>query len=519
MDVNAATQHSIDEFFERSKNQKGSSIEGTMTVSESGEGMEGVSASGEGMEGVSASGEGMEGVSASGEGMEGVNESGEGMEGVSGGGEGQEGVSGGGEEQEGVSGGGKEQEGVSGGGEEQEGVSGGGKEQEGVSGGGEGQEGVNGGGEGQEGVSGGGDTGEGMVEDNEGGGTAEDEGTVAHGPVVVSGHHNVEFRDIDFADVEKVDEFCKTGCGCSMNCERNFSMKHFLLTRGNAQQMHRKELDMAIMGQIMAFTFCSEVPQNSTKHRHQLKKRERNTSLFFHNGIQVCKQTFLFLHDIGDYRLRAIRAHYIVHGLVPRTHGHTGRTAPNALVLEDVKGIITFVMQYVESNGVLLPGRVPGYKRDDVKLLPSNCTKRAVWMLYQDSTSSLSLRSVAYTTFCKVWRHFLADVVVCKPMTDLCAICQNNSAAIIRSCNTSEEEKSEVCACICIHACMYFYHMYMWLTHIHVVRASPRKWMVVPPEAANFLLWASCVVLPCLVFLSISWMIKVMYQVTHSYCK
>lgn len=370
-----------------------------------------------------------------------VSESREGMEGVNGG---EEEVSGGGEGMEGVSGGGEEQEGV---------CRPGGEGMERVSGGEEGQKRVCWGEEGQEGVSQGGHTGEGIVEVSDGGGTAEREGAVARGRVVVSGHQDVEFRDIDLADVEKVDEFCKTGCGCSMNCATNFSMKHFLLTRGNAQQMHRKELDMAIMGQVMAFTFCSEVPQNSTKHRHQLKKRERNTSFFFHNGIQVCKQTFLFLHDIGDYRLRAIRAHYIAHGLVPRTHGHTGRTAPNALVLEDVKGIITFVMQYVESNGVLLPGRVPGYKRDDIKLLPSNCTKRAVWMLYQENTSSLSLRSVAYTTFCKVWRHFLADVVVCKPMTDLCAICQKNSAAILRSCNTSEEEKSEVCACAC--TCMY----------------------------------------------------------------
>ena len=54
--------------------------------------------------------------------------------------------------------------------------------------------------------------------------------------------HQVVFRDIYLADVEKVDEFCKTGCGCSMNCATNFSMKHFLLTRGNAQQMHRKEV-------------------------------------------------------------------------------------------------------------------------------------------------------------------------------------------------------------------------------------------------------------------------------------
>ena len=164
-------------------------------------------------------------------------------------------------------------------------------------------------------------------------------------------------------------------------------------------------------------------------------------SAFYHNGLRVCKRAFLFLHDIGDFHLKAIRAQYVAEGLVPRVHGHTGRVAPNA---EEVKGIITFVMQYVETNAILLPGRIPGYKRDDIKLLPSSCTKRAVWVLYQESATSLSLRSVAYTTFCKVWRNFMGDVVVCKPMSDLCETCQKNSASIVRSFNKSEEEKSEV---------------------------------------------------------------------------
>ena len=257
----------------------------------------------------------------------------------------------------------------------------------------------------------------------------------------------MEFRDIDLEEQHIVEEFCRNGCGCSMNCVTQFSLKHLLLARANASQMHRSELDMAIMGQVMAFTFCSQVPQNSTRHRHQPKQRERHSAIFYHNGLRVCKTTFLFLHDIGDFRLRAIRAHYLSEGLVPRIHGHTGRTAPNALVLEDVRGIITFILQYVESNGILLPGRIPGYKRDDIKLLPSSTTKRAVWVLFQESCTSLSVRSVAYSTFCKVWRNFLSDVVVAKPMTDLCATCQKNNTAIVRSRNMSEEEKSEVCVC------------------------------------------------------------------------
>ena len=68
VDVNAATQHSIDEFFERSKSKKApieviQRAEGMVTVSESREGMEGVSGGGEGMDRVSGGGEGMEEVS------------------------------------------------------------------------------------------------------------------------------------------------------------------------------------------------------------------------------------------------------------------------------------------------------------------------------------------------------------------------------------------------------------------------------------------------------------------------
>lgn len=125
-------------------------------------------------------------------------------------------------------------------------------------------------------------------------------------------------------------------------------------------------------------------------------------------------------------------------------HGHTGRTASNVLVLENVKGIITFVLQYVEANGILLPGQIPGAKRDNFKLLPSSCTKRSVWVLQQESSIAFSLLPVAYTTFYKVWRNFLGDVVVCKQITDLCETYQKSSSAIVRSFNMSEEEKSDL---------------------------------------------------------------------------
>ena len=93
---------------------------------------------------------------------------------------------------------------------------------------------------------------------------------------------------------------------------------------------------------------------------------------------------------------------------------------------------------------MVLPGRVPGYKSSDIQLLPSSTTKHQVWELYQQATSGGSMRSVSYSSFTSLWRQLLPHVVVMKPMTDLCWMCQKNSAAITRSANRPEEEKTLV---------------------------------------------------------------------------
>ncbi len=48
------------------------------------------------------------------------------------------------------------------------------------------------------------------------------------------------------------------------------------------------------------------------------------------------------------------------------------------------------------------------------------------------------------TTFVKMWNMYCPKIMVMKPMSDLCWLCQKNSMALIRSVNTPEEEKSQV---------------------------------------------------------------------------
>ena len=82
---------------------------------------------------------------------------------------------------------------------------------------------------------------------------------------------------------------------------------------------------------------------------------------------------------------------------------------------------------------------------DNMKLLPSSVSKRTVWRTYQQaSDDDPNVHGVAYSTFCRLRRMLLPSVIIIRPMSDLCWTCQQNSAAVIRMANCSEEEKSDV---------------------------------------------------------------------------
>ena len=56
----------------------------------------------------------------------------------------------------------------------------------------------------------------------------------------------------------------------------------------------------------------------------------------------------------------------------------------------------------------------------------------------------VGIRCAAYTTFTALWRQLAPQIMVMKPMSDLCWVCQKNSTAIMRASNRPESEKSEV---------------------------------------------------------------------------
>ena len=153
---------------------------------------------------------------------------------------------------------------------------------------------------------------------------------------------------------------------------------------------------------------------------------------------------FLFLHNIGYKRYNRLKRAYLNKGLEPLTHGNSFHLPHNAFTTEDLKNIVVFLTNYAEAHAILLPGRIPGFKRCDLQLLPTQSTKHSIWQSYVKACATLTFRLASYRTFCRVWQKYKPRIVITKPKSDLCWTCQRNSMAITTAANRSESEKLEV---------------------------------------------------------------------------
>lgn len=96
----------------------------------------------------------------------------------------------------------------------------------------------------------------------------------------------------------------------------------------------------------------------------------------------------IIFRRISQNKLTALLKHYVKNGLTPRQKKSGGRKYnTKALTVADTERVVMFLRNFAEDHGVNLPGRVPGFKRADIKLLPTSQTKSSIWRLYHELTS------------------------------------------------------------------------------------------------------------------------------------
>ena len=183
--------------------------------------------------------------------------------------------------------------------------------------------------------------------------------------------------DNDNQDVTVCKKFIEDTCGCTLAkgspCSATFPLEHYVTHRMQAAELTHNELDLVILGSLMSII---NTGNNIKDGAHKPVKRKRTFLSFQHNGYQVCQVTYRFLFGIGKHRLKAIKAHYLSHGMTVRAHGNAGKLPHNVTSYASIRYIVQFITNFAEQHAILLPGQIPGYKRDDLKLLPSSITKK-----------------------------------------------------------------------------------------------------------------------------------------------
>ena len=134
---------------------------------------------------------------------------------------------------------------------------------------------------------------------------------------------------------------------------------------------------MLLKGEMISQINDSYLNTNSTHHRHFPQLRQITSTSFYHRGIRICRKTYLFLHSIGIKRYKNLRANLTINGILPRVHGNIRRVPVHAFRLEETQIVARFITNYTEDNGIHLPGRIPGFKKTDIQLLPCHTTKES----------------------------------------------------------------------------------------------------------------------------------------------
>lgn len=110
-----------------------------------------------------------------------------------------------------------------------------------------------------------------------------------------------EPTESDKLETDTVRHFMAKGCGCQRfsgrQCSLQFTTEHVLEVRSQCLELSRSELDMVLLGQVMASMNVSDTVVTESRHRETTRERPRTSHS--HQGKAVCAHMFRFLHTVG----------------------------------------------------------------------------------------------------------------------------------------------------------------------------------------------------------------------------
>ena len=129
---------------------------------------------------------------------------------------------------------------------------------------------------------------------------------------------------------DAVAAYLAKGCGCKKLCDgpcsRALTPEDVSNYRLAITELESSEVDLTILAQLHSGMNAGELLTN-TRGTARPSVCQRVTFQYSFKGQPICREMFLFLHQISITRLYNIVKHLFTNGIVPRTHGNKGRMA------------------------------------------------------------------------------------------------------------------------------------------------------------------------------------------------
>ena len=132
---------------------------------------------------------------------------------------------------------------------------------------------------------------------------------------------------------------------CDFSCLSTFNTDEIYQFHLNLLEMTKEEKSMLLLGKLHVLSKAGD----STSHaRKKGAKCARVTYNYAFDHREVCKQAFIFLHDISEKQFKNITKHLKNNGPVPIIHGNTGKvpktTYPYEVTYEAIQILQRFMV-------------------------------------------------------------------------------------------------------------------------------------------------------------------------------
>ena len=103
---------------------------------------------------------------------------------------------------------------------------------------------------------------------------------------------------------------------------------------------------------------------------------------------------------------------------------------------DELKHTVTFLKKtMLRLMAYYYQGEFSVIKMIEVQLLPTHMTKRGIWNDYIHTNGQSSRHIARYMSFINIWKKFAPHIIITKPTSVICWVCQRNSVAINRAAN------------------------------------------------------------------------------------